>query len=382
MRRPFSLLVALCTVLLLAGADGCSSDPNVEGAKLYIQQEDYPAAMERLNTALAANPDNVDALVLKAQVLRLQAEATRDAAARRPIIEELATTLQRAQGLDPENAELANTRLAAWANEVNVGGTTLRNAGTDMAAVASAVSAFENAVRLNPDSTQGNYNLGLAHLVAGNAAAAIPPLEAAIAAGVADENAYVYLSRAYISTGRGADAVTLLESTRTRYPDSEPLQAELLNAYAATGQGDRALGAYEQAVANDPENALLRYNYGSTLLQAGRHDEAVTHLTRAAELDPTNANAHYNLGAAFQNKAATVSDQMREADDATANRLRTERDELLRQALPHFVEARRLTEASAQDATETCRALLSVYTTLGMTEEAREAGVCAGMDMN
>jgi tetratricopeptide (TPR) repeat protein len=383
MRRLRLLLATALTVVVLAGADGCSSDPDVEGARLYVRQQDYPAALERLNSALATNPDNMDALVMKADVLRLQAAGEPDPAARRAIIEELQTTLQRGQTLEPDNAELARTRLATWGNEVNVGGQVLRAAGSDMNAVAGAVSAFENAVILVPDSAAGHYNLGLAHLVAGHADQAIGPLERAIERGIGDENAYVYLSRAYLSASRGADAVSMLERARGQFPDSQPIQAELLNAYAATGQGDRALGAYEAAIASDPDNALLRYNYGSTLLQAERYDEAIPQLERAIELDPSNFNAHYNLGAAFQNQAASVSERLREAtNDAENARLRGERDDLLRRALPHFVEARRLAQAAGDDTAEICRALLGVYTTLGQTNEAREAGVCAGMDMN
>ena len=274
-------------------------------------------------------------------------------------------------------------RLAAWGNEVNVGGQVLRGAGTDQAAIASAISAFENAVMLVPDSAAGHYNLGLAHLVAGHPDQAIVPLEAAIERGIADESAYVYLSRAYLSASRGAEAVTMLETAQQRFPDSQPIQAELLNAYAATGQGDRALGAYEAAIAADPDNALLRYNYGSTLLQAERYDEAIPQLERAIQLDDTNFNAHYNLGAAFQNQAAGVSERLRDAaNDAEANRLRGERDDLLRRALPHFVSARRMADAAGEDTVEICRALMGVYTTLGQTDEAREAGVCAGIDMN
>jgi tetratricopeptide (TPR) repeat protein len=383
MRRASPALFGLLATALLIGLTGCSASTELTSARLYIQQEDYPAALAQINAALATNPDDVAALTLKADVLRIQASRTPNATERRPLIEELATTLQRAQSLAPADANLAQLRLSAWGNEVNVGGQTLRAAGSDQAAVASAVSAFENAVMLVPDSAAGHYNLGLAHLVAGHHDRAIGPLEAAIERGIGDENAYVYLSRAYLSASRGADAVTMLERARTQFPDSQPIQAELLNAYAATGQGERALGAYETAIAGDPENALLRYNYGSTLLQAQRYDEAIVQLERAIELDASNYNAHYNLGAAFQNQAAAVSERLRDAtSDADANRLRGERDDLLRRALPHFVESRRLAAASGEDQAEICRALLSVYTTLGQTSEAREAGECAGIDMN
>ncbi len=383
MRRTAPHLLALvAAVLVLAGADGCSSDPNVEGARLYVNQQNYTAALERLDAALATNPDNADALALKAEVLRMQAEGTRDAAARRPMVEQMVATLERAESVEPGNAEVAQTRLVAWAHEMNTGGTTLRAAGQDAAQLATAVSAFENAVLLQPDSAGGHYNLGLALLVSGNSEAAVAPLQRVVDMGASDADAYVYLSRALLANQRGAEAVTLLERAQTTYPDDAAIRAELLNAYAATNQPDRALGAYEGAVAATPDDPLIRYNYGSMLLQAGRLDEAVTQLRRAVELDAANANAQYNLGAAYQNQAAAFNERINAADGAEQQRLQGERNALLQQSLAPFVEARRLTAAEGASVTEVCDALFRVYTALERLDEAREAGACAGQDMN
>ncbi|HLA64150.1 MAG TPA: tetratricopeptide repeat protein [Rhodothermales bacterium] len=386
MRRPFPLLTALfVAALFLGGADGCSSDPDVEGAKLYIQQEDFTNAMARLDAALARNPDNADAHALRAEVARLQAAEETDAAARRPLLNNLITSADRVRALAPDNADVARTRLAAWANEMQLGGANLRGAQDDPIKLANAIGSFENAIMVLPDSAGGHFNLGLAHLVAGHPAEAIAPLEGAIERGITDVNAFVYLGRAYLAADRGNDAVTLLERGRTLHPDSAELQADLLNAYAATGQSDRALGAYQEAINNDPDNALLYYNYGSVLLQAERYEEAIPQLIRATELDQTNASAYYNLGAAYQNQAAALNTQMRALpsnDTANYERLRGERDALLRLSMPQFEAARRISGAAGESEVDVCRALFRVYTTLGMTAQAQEAGTCAGEDMN
>src|SRR5690606_2325594 len=144
---PSRLLVALlCAVFLLAGADGCSSDPDVEGAKLYIRQDDYASALENLERALANNPDNVEAHALKARVLYLQASGVRNPAERRPLIEQMRASLDRALALDPANEEAVNVRLAAWADEMNAGSRFLQQSGGDEAALGNAVQAFSNAV--------------------------------------------------------------------------------------------------------------------------------------------------------------------------------------------------------------------------------------------
>ena len=383
--HPSRLLVALvCAVFLLAGADGCSSDPDVEGAKLYINQEEYDAAIENLNRALETNPDNAEAHALKARVLYLQSENMRDPAERRVLLEDMVTSLDRAMTLDPANTEIAVYRTAAWGNEVNKGVQLFQQSSGDDGALDNAIQTFDNAIYVQADSAAGHFYLGLSYLAKGQADTAIEPLERAVGLGNAEADAYRYLGRALLATDQGSRAVEVLEEGREMYPDDEAIEAELLNAYAITGQQDRAVEAYEAMLANDPDNALLLYNYGSTLLQLERFDEAVTQLTHAVELDGSNANAQYNLGAAYQNKGFQINQRLTDEtiSDAEANRLREERDALFEQAVPYLVEARSLTEASGEDAADICQALFQVYTPLGRLDEAREAGECAGMDMN
>ena len=415
---PTHFLVALVVAAaLLGGADGCSSDPNVTSAKLYIQQEDYTAALTSLETALAENPDNAEALALKGRVLHLQAKNIANPMDRHPLVEQMMAALNRADALGPGDAEVAVIRHSAWADEMNSGMPLYHESGGNEESLTQAIQAFENAIYIQPDSSYGHYYLGLAHLANGNADDAIAPFETAIASGGGDAGAYLYCGRALLATGsNGSRALEVLEEGAGLYPDDEPLRAELLNAYAATGQTDRALAAYEDAIARDPDSAVLRYNYGSTLLQAERFDDAIIQLERAIALEPDNANTQYNMGAAYQNKATAVNAQLIETDDdAEARRLRTERDGLLEQALPYLSNARQLTErtlsctpdpryhydASTQRCRDTetdqfapnascpcsevgdiCHALFQVYAQLGRTTEAEEASECAGLDMN
>ena len=382
---PTHFLVALvAAAALLGGADGCSSDPNVEGAKLYIRSEDYTSVLEALETALAENPDNAEALALKGRVLQLQTKNIANPMERHPLVEQMMAALNRADAIEPGDEEVAHTRLVAWADEMTSGGRFLQNSGGDEENLAMAIQAFENATYIHPDSSSGHYNLGLAHLVDGNADDAIAPFETAIASGGGDASAYLYCGRALLATGSNASrALEMLEEGTGLFPDDDALRAELLNAYAATGQSDRALAAYEDAIARDPEDPVLRYNYGSTLLQAERFDEAVVQLEQAIALDPENPNAQYNLGAAYQNKATAVNVRLIETeDDAEARQLRRERDALLEQALPYLVEARSLTASQGESAADICNALFQVYAQLSRMDEANEAGECAGIDMN
>ena len=78
MKRFPLLLALLFGGFLLIAADGCSSDPNVEGAKLDLKNKDYDRAMENIGKALESNPENAEALELKGQILQEQAFAVQD----------------------------------------------------------------------------------------------------------------------------------------------------------------------------------------------------------------------------------------------------------------------------------------------------------------
>ena len=383
MLSRLSLLpLALVFALVLGGADGCSSDPNVEGAKLYIRSGELDQALTRLDEALAANPDNADALVLRADVRRRQIEdlpdgaSDADPAARQAAIDQVVADLDRARSIDPTVG--GTERVLAWAYAVNEGNRVLRTADADPADAAGLLRA---STVLMPDSVQGYFSLGLAHLQLDQPAEAIAPLQRSIELDP-DATGYYYLGRAYVMNDQMTQAVEAFETGSERFPDDADLQTAVLDAYVRAGQPDRAVGRYETAIAGatpgSEQEALLRYNYGSLLLQAERYDEAQEQLQRAIAVNPNNADAQYNLGATFNNQARAFDEQARSTqDNDEANRLTDQRNELLEQALVPLLRARELTSGTPDEA-NSCQALFRVYAQLGRNDEAAEANECAG----
>ncbi|MEM8558725.1 MAG: tetratricopeptide repeat protein [Bacteroidota bacterium] len=392
-RFPRFLLVpalALATVLLV-GSDGCASDPNVEGAKLEMRNQDYDRAIELVDMALATNPDNVQALTIKGQALVEKANSERDPMARRPMVEEAITSLNRAMELSTEpSVDLQRAIQTAWVNEMQAGSRAFQRGAEEDGSYLVAAQSFENAGMIAPDSTDSFFNAGLAFIAAQQSDSAIGPLETAVANGDAGADAYTYLSRLYVEKEMGDKAVETLEAGTDLYPDDEGLQIELLNAYQRSGETERAMAAYEEIIAANPDNAQYVYNYGSLLLQANRYDDAQMQLTKAVDLyeasGEPNARALFNLGASYQNEAVDLYEQIEGLDtNADADQiaeLETERKTLFEQALPPYESARELNEAEGADATQVCNALFQVYAQLRMDEQARDAAECAGIDLN
>ena len=66
-RTTLIAIVLFVGGMLTMGA-GCSSDPNVEGAKLDLRNKDYDRAIVNLDKAIETNPGNHEAYFLKGQV--------------------------------------------------------------------------------------------------------------------------------------------------------------------------------------------------------------------------------------------------------------------------------------------------------------------------
>ena len=376
---PALLLVALVT----GGADGCSSDPNVEGAKLNYRSGEYDEALRNLDTALESNPDNVEALALKAEILREKMDKA-PVAERGMMIPDLQEAVERAFTLAPEDPDVMAARTNAWAAMMNNGNTTLRNESTP---ASDAIPFFEGAVSIYPDSTGGHFGLGLAHLLNSDAAQAAEALQTAVQQQPDYTNASIYLARAYLSLDRGSDALDVLSAARENIaaddPDGDRLNQEYLNALAASGQTDRAINEFETEIGNYPDDAMIRYNYGTLLLGVDRFMDAAEQFQAAVDLDPENADAHYNLGVANLREAGRVETAAGELDlsqQEEYDALIAQRDEHIEAALEALVVARDLTTEANRPTV--CNSLMTIYNSLGRADEAEEAAECAGVSMN
>jgi tetratricopeptide (TPR) repeat protein len=401
MKRIPALLCLVLAGLLSMGADGCSSDPNVEGAKLDLRNKDYDRALENLETALEADPANSEALELKGRVLTEKAFETIDPAEHGALIVQMVDAFQKATAADPLLTEPVGRNMAiAYVREFERAIQAFNRGDDDSAQYSVAAGYFANASVIQPDSSGAVINEAYAYMNAGSEAQAMGPFERALELGDTDVETYRFLSRIYMNVDRADDAVALLETASGQHPDNVEIQAELLNAYQVAGQVDRALETYAQAVVDHPDNKLFRYNYGSLLVTVERYDEAITELQAAVDLDEGYGNAQYNLGAAFINKAVAVNEQISDLDDALRaersdlsqeqitereahiDELAENRRDLFSSAIGPLEAAKIIFQDAGEDATGVCMALFQSYVQNNLLEEAEAVSECAGTDEN
>ena len=401
MKRLPLLFAVLLGGFLLMGANGCSSDPNVEGAKLDLRNKDYDRALENLEKALDKNPQNAEALELKGRVLQEQAFATNDPTEHTQLLTEMVEAYEAAREADPEMAEQIQNQInLAYFNEFQRGIQAFNRGQEDETEFMTAATYFGNATMIAPDSAGAYANQAYAYINAGESNQAIEPLEMAIERGDDQPDTFIILADLYRSNDMAGKAVETLQKANEMYPQNTDIAAQLLNAYVTSGRIDEAMAAYQRQVEAEPDNRLYRYNYGSLLLEAEDYDGAIEQLSAAVALDPDYASAQYNLGAAYVNKAVELNEELSAMDDqlraergtmsqsevdqmeAQMEELAEERRELFSNAVDPLEKARELMAAEGEDATGVCQALFSAYVQTQQQDKAEALAECAGYDLN
>ena len=401
MKRFPIFLSLLLGAFLLLGADGCSSDPNVEGAKLDLRNKDYDRALQNLATALEKDPANAEAYELKGRVLSEKATATPDQVEHIELIMEMVDAFESATSIDPTYTEAVITSLRfSYVSEFQRGTQAFNRGRNDESEFLTAARYFRSAADIMPDSSGAYVNEAFSYMNGKQPENAIGPFQDALAAGDTDPDTYRLLSTLYSENDRMDDSIELLETASNMYPEDVEIQSELLNAYQLSGQIDKALDRYRTAVEGDPDNSLYRYNYGSLLVQAGQNVPALEQLQAALAIDPNHSNAYYNIGAVYINQAVDTNTRVAELDDAlravradlsrdqidereaAIDVLVDERREFFALAIAPLETARGLFETNEEDVMDVCRALYQSYAQTNQTDKAQDVSACAGYEDN
>ncbi len=130
----------------------------------------------------------------------------------------------------------------------------------------SAISEFQEVIRLKPDFAEAHYNLGLAYNQKGLYDLAIRQYEEAIRLKPDFAEAYYLLGR----------------------------------AYEAKGLYDLEIRQYEEAIRLKPDFAEAHYNLGVTYGRKGQYDLAIRHVEQAVRIKPDYKKAHDFLDDLYQ----------------------------------------------------------------------------------
>jgi tetratricopeptide (TPR) repeat protein len=131
----------------------------------------------------------------------------------------------------------------------------------------SAITCFQQALRIRPDFPEARNNLGYALLQMGKVDAAITCFQKALQIRPDFAEAHDNLGYALLQTGRVEDAIAQCQQALQIKPDDAEACVNLGNALFRKGRADDAIAQYRKALQIKPGLAMARKNLGAVLRQ-------------------------------------------------------------------------------------------------------------------
>jgi protein O-GlcNAc transferase len=287
----------------LAAPDEKAPTPHMHLGIVFVEEKQFPAAIEELTKAVDAAPGSALAHM---ELGRGLAAAGRDEEAEPPLREalkidpklpggalELAMALQR-MGKEEESIPLFQQALAANPKDAQ----TLTNLGlalTETGKAKDAVPYFNQALAQTPNDPVIHEDLGAAELQQSHFDEAIAQFEKARELDASDPQLHYDLGLAYKLKDRVDDAARELIQAATLDPTLPDPPYTLGILYMQTGKLDSAAAQLKIALSLRPANGDGWAILGSVLKQLNQREEAVAALRKAIELMPDQPGAHITL---------------------------------------------------------------------------------------
>ncbi|NTV45606.1 MAG: tetratricopeptide repeat protein, partial [Chlorobiales bacterium] len=265
MNRSSHIIITMLVAGFFAVAvQGCGGG-GVTGAKLYMQQKNYKAAVEALEQEVSQNPKNDEAYYLLGKIYYDQKEFLKSK-----------QNLKKSLDLNPASpnkAEINGMVFTMWGMAYNDGVNyynrmvKARDERGRTAFADSAARMFELGIILRED-TSTTYNLlASVYSIQKKQAQAIGTLEKAVRTGAADAQTYEALGNLYLTTtpSQSDKAIAVLEKARSLNISSPGILRALGLAYMQKEQYDKAEPLMEKAVTEEPNNKILWFYYGLLL---------------------------------------------------------------------------------------------------------------------
>jgi len=157
----------------------------------------------------------------------------------------------------------------------------------------------EQALEISPRNADALHLLGVIALQGGDPAAALGPLQQAMALRPDHPACQANVAYAYVGLKRYAEAATAFERAARLDAGNPELEVGLGNCLGLLGKPSEAEAVFRRLVARHPGHALGWFNLANALKDQERYQEAHDLYLRVTQLAPQFAEAYCNLGIAL-----------------------------------------------------------------------------------
>lgn len=302
MKKGF--FVFLTAILGLALMVGCQQT-YINFAKMYIEQENYPMALEQTQLAIDENPDNIDAWFYRGKAFAGKGQ-----------YREMNEAYTKCLALGPKYAEqIEQEKTNFWVRIFNQAINDYNENRLDVAA-----EKFSLAIELKPENTDAYKNLALVYGRLDKNEEAVEVYRKAIAQDPADLELQYALGRMYYyGTKDYKKTIEVLNDFITKADPSSEMFSDALYiiaiSYDLLGQPDDAIKAYYRALEVLPNDQDILINLGRLYLMQENFDKGIEILKDILSRAPNDFDANYGLGNAYNNIASEMARKARATND-------------------------------------------------------------------
>ena len=162
-----------------------------------------------------------------------------------------------------------------------------------------AITHFQNAIRLNPESDDAKFNVADAYFRKGAYQEALDAAQQMSARGQADDAYLSLLGDIYAHLGNTARAAEIFQSAITRNPDNDQYYLSLALVELRRNNLPTAREVLQKGLSRIPNSGKITWGLGLVSILEGRTGEASHHLERAVDLLPEWSGSYSLLGAFY-----------------------------------------------------------------------------------
>ncbi|MBW4633337.1 MAG: tetratricopeptide repeat protein [Iphinoe sp. HA4291-MV1] len=180
-----------------------------------------------------------------------------------------------------------------------------------------AITAYTEAIRLNPNDTRAYYNRGNARYELGDKQGAIADFNQALRINPNYAKAYYNRGNARSNLGDNQGAIADFNQALRINPNLAEAYIGRGNARYELGDKQGAISDFNQALKINPNFAEAYYNRGVTRYELGDKQGAISDFNQALRINPNFADAYGNRGAAryeLGDKQGAIADLQKAAD--------------------------------------------------------------------
>jgi tetratricopeptide (TPR) repeat protein len=164
-----------------------------------------------------------------------------------------------------------------------------------------AIADYSKAIGINPEYTDGYYDLGVAYGNLGQWDREIACQSKAIEIDPNYMKAYYGRGSAYGNLGQLDKTIADYSKAIGIYPKYTEAYNNRGLTYATLGQMEKAINDFSSVIRFDPNNARAYSNRGIAYAKLGQLEQAIADFSRSIEIQPVNVIAYSNRGISYAN---------------------------------------------------------------------------------